>query len=152
MKIKVSSHLSIHLHVLKFPKCVELKVRFLSSYRRWTLLKCQEVLESFQSLENNCEKRVDSLNENWESSRELIFKSILCTQGLHMLGQLCAICAEGKCDVRCIECGGKKMCGECDVMIHQDLFFHDRGSFCGWFQQSHTSYCQCEWRWEASAD
>ena len=87
---------------------------------------------------------MDSLSENWESSRELIFKSILCTQGLYMLGQLCATCAEGKCDVRCIECGGKKMCGECDVMIHQDLLFHDRGSFCGWFQQSHTSYCQCE--------
>lgn len=80
-----------------------------------TLLKCQEVLESFQSLENNWEKRMDSLNENWESSRNLIFKSILCTGGLHMLGQFCAICAEGKCDVRCIECGGKKMCSKCDA-------------------------------------
>ena len=38
-----------------------------------TLLKCQEVLDSFQSLESNWEKRMDGLNENWESSRELIF-------------------------------------------------------------------------------
>ena len=72
---------------------------------------------------------MDSLNENWESSRELIFKSILCTQVLHMLGQLRAICAKGKCDVRCVECGGKKMCSECDAMIHQDLLFHDREAF-----------------------
>lgn len=72
---------------------------------------------------------MDSLNENWESSRELIFKSILLTQGSHMLGQLCAICAKGKCDVRCVECGGKKMCSECDALIHEDLLFHDREAF-----------------------
>ena len=38
-----------------------------------TLLKCQEVLDSFQSPKNNWEKRMDGLNENWESSRKLIF-------------------------------------------------------------------------------
>ena len=38
-----------------------------------TLLNCQEVLKSFQSPENNWEKRMDSLKKNWESSRELIF-------------------------------------------------------------------------------
>ena len=38
-----------------------------------TLLKCQEVLDSFQSPKNNWEKRMDGLNESWESSRELIF-------------------------------------------------------------------------------
>ena len=43
-----------------------------------------------------------------------------------MLGQLCAICAKGKCDFRCVECVGKKMCSECGAMIHQDLLFHDR--------------------------
>lgn len=46
-----------------------------------------------------------------------------------MLGQLCAICAEGKCDVRCVEHGGKKMRSECDAMIHQDLLFDDREAF-----------------------
>lgn len=83
----------------------------------------------FQSLENNCEKRMDSFNDYWESSRELFLKSILCTQGSHMLSRLCAICAKGKCDVRCVECGGKKMCSECDALIHQDLLFHDREAF-----------------------
>lgn len=93
------------------------------------LTKCQEVLDSFQSLENNWERRMESLNENWESSRPQIFKSILLSQGSHMLSQQCVICAKQKCDVRCIECGGKRMCTECDVKIHQDLLFHDREAF-----------------------
>ena len=46
-----------------------------------------------------------------------------------MLGQLCAICAKGKCDDRCVECGGKKMCSKCDAKIHQDLLFDDRKDF-----------------------
>ena len=54
--------------------------------------------------------------------------SILCSQGSHILGQLCAICAKGKCDDR-VECGGNKMCSKCDAMIHQDLLFDDRKDF-----------------------
>ena len=46
-----------------------------------------------------------------------------------MLGQLCAICAKGKCDDRCVECGGKKMCSKCDAIIYQDLLFDDRKDF-----------------------
>ena len=38
-----------------------------------SLLKCQEVLDSFQSPKHNWEKRMDGLNDSWESSRELIF-------------------------------------------------------------------------------
>ena len=69
-----------------------------------------------------------SLNENWEALRPSIFKSILQLEGcgLSLNAHHCELCNHVSWQIRCIECGGKRMCSECDASIHQYLPFHDR--------------------------
>lgn len=71
------------------------------------LVQCQGILDSFQSIHKiNWESRIESLNINWEASRSLIFKAPFL--------------------LWCNECGGSRMCPDCDATIHEENLFHDR--------------------------
>jgi len=95
-------------------------------YLEELLHKCQAVLDSFQPVEEvKWEKRMETLNENWEASRPLIFKTILFSQ-CPGIPQECEVCHEEPWFVRCEECSGKKMCHRCDATTHEKLLFHDR--------------------------
>lgn len=90
------------------------------------LAKCQAALDSSESTDDiKWERRMESLNENWETSRSLIFKAILLSQKPGILEQ-CDICQKGPCLLRCEECSGRRMCPKCDATIHKELLFHDR--------------------------
>ena len=90
------------------------------------LAKCQAVLDSFESMEDiKWERRMGSLNENWEASRPLIFQAILLSQNPG-ISQQCDICHKDPWLLRCDECSGRRMCHKCDTTMHEELLFHDR--------------------------
>ena len=67
---------------------------------------------------------MESLNENWEAYRPLIFKAVLQSEGSAI--SECEICHEQPWLIQCSECGGRRMCSECDATVHELLLFHDR--------------------------
>ena len=75
------------------------------------------------------EKRMANLNENWEASRPLIFKTILLLEGSDSVSPLCGLCHQKQWLIRCVECGGKTVCPACDAVVHDKLVFHNREAF-----------------------
>ena len=71
------------------------------------------------------DKRMETLNENWEASRPLIFKAVLFSQCPDIPCE-CEICHEEPWLIRCKECSGRRMCPACDAAVHEELLFHDR--------------------------
>ena len=70
-----------------------------------------------------------NLNENWEASRPLIFKTILLLEGSDSVSPLCGLCHQKQWLIRCVECGGKTVCPACDAVVHDKLVFHNREAF-----------------------
>lgn len=71
-------------------------------------------------------KSMANLNQNWEASRPLIFKIILLLEGSDSVSPPCGLCHQKPWLIRCVECGGKMVCPECDAVVHDKLVFHDR--------------------------
>ena len=70
---------------------------------------------------------MESLNENWEASRSLMFiKAIILSQSPG-ISKECDIC-HNKVPwlLRCDECSGRWMCRKCDLAMHKELLFYDR--------------------------
>ena len=70
-----------------------------------------------------------NLNENWEASRPLIFKTILLLGGSDSVSPPCGLCYQKPWLIRCVKCGGKTVCPECDAVVHYKLVFYDREAF-----------------------
>ena len=78
---------------------------------------------------------MENINVNWDASRPVIFKAMLSTEAENC--QVCSICQSKTGIVRCAQClkGQQWLCGDCDVLQHEALPFHDREAFlCGHFQ------------------
>ena len=45
------------------------------------------------------------------------------------MSPLCGLCHQKPWLIRCVECGGKTVCPECDAVVHDKLVFHDREAF-----------------------
>ena len=78
--------------------------------------KCQALLNSTHSVNVKWEKRMANLNENWEASRPLIFKTILLLGGSDSVSPPCGLCYQKPWLIRCVECDGKTVCPECDAL------------------------------------
>ena len=59
---------------------------------------------------------MESLNVNWEASRSSVFKAILLSQNQSV--GFCDKCHKAPFLLRCDECGGSRMCPNCDATIH----------------------------------
>ena len=64
-------------------------------------------------------------NTNWESFRSTVFETMLSCQV--PIVQTCLYC-HMKCGyVKCVQCcKGRRLCGTCDQMLHENQPFHDR--------------------------
>ena len=74
--------------------------------------------------QNQLGKSNGSLNVNWEASRSSIFKAVLLSQNPGV--GFCDFCHKAPFLLRCDECGGSRMCPDCDATIHEENLFHDR--------------------------
>ena len=82
-----------------------------------------------RSVEVKWEKRMTNLNENWEAARPVIFKAILLSEATESVSPVCELCHCKPWFVRCVDCGGRRVCPECDIIVHEQLVFHDREAF-----------------------
>lgn len=82
------------------------------------------------------EKRIASLDENWESAREAIFHSVICSFSPPLSFITCCKCNDNEAMLRCRQCGIiQYLCVSCDNEVHQCQPLHDREVwFNGYFQ------------------
>ena len=68
---------------------------------------------------------MENTNTNWESCRSAVFETMLSCQAPTV--QTCLHC-HMKCGyIKCMQCcKGRRLCGTCDQMLHENQPFHDR--------------------------
>lgn len=100
-----------------------------------TISKCKDLLSTFPTETKQWDKRMSSLNDNWESCRSEIFQALVSEEA-SMENELCCLCLKNDCRIRCYSCFGKKFCGACDLIAHEHNPFHDRDVFVSGFYQA----------------
>ena len=77
-----------------------------------------------------------NLERNWESAREAIFHSVVCSFAPPSSPMLCCKCNRNEAMLRCRQCGIiQYLCVACDEEVHQCQPRHDREIwFNGYFQ------------------
>ena len=71
------------------------------------------------------EQRMENTNINWESCRSAIFETMLSCQAPTL--QTCSHCDVKSGYIKCMQCcGGQRLCGTCDQLLHENQPFHDR--------------------------
>ena len=97
---------------------------------------CQSVVEELDPGPTEWQKRVEHLEENWETIRETIFTSALSSLTPPSSPVLCCRCAVNEAVLRCRQCGVLQyLCAQCDDETHCSQPLHDREMWLdGYFQ------------------
>ena len=97
---------------------------------------CQSVVEELDTGPTKWQKRVENLEENWETIRKTIFTSVLSSLAPPSSPVLCCRCAANEAVLRCRQCGVLQyLCAQCDDDTHCSQPLHDREVWLdGYFQ------------------
>ena len=98
--------------------------------------KCEAVIGEMDTGATAWQKRMANLEGNWESAREAIFHSVVCSFAPPSSPMLCCKCNRNEAMLRCRQCGIiQYLCVACDEEVHQCQPRHDREIwFNGYFQ------------------
>ena len=89
--------------------------------------ECEKVVGQTDNCPSAWQKRMTNLDENWQSVRETIFESVVCSFDPPHSSILCCKCGTSEAMLRCCECGiNRFLCVNCDDEVHQSLPFHNR--------------------------
>lgn len=72
-------------------------------------------------------ERISNVGQSWASVRPQIMRAVLENEFLR--GRVCMVCMEAQGLVKCIHCGMKILCTQCDDEEHKKNPLHDREIF-----------------------
>ena len=91
-------------------------------------------------------ERISNVGQSWASVRPQIMRAVLENEFLR--SRVCMVCMEAQGLVKCIHCGMKILCTQCDDEEHKKNPLHDREIFHdGFFKPVRATQCFTGQQW-----